>query len=303
MLTDGNLVVTYHYVRPTSSDGVTGITPQEFDQHLAEIGRRFEFVSADDFVASHQRRSGMALITFDDATRDQFEFASPVLARHGVKAVFYAPMRPFSDEPNRWCSQHLLHALAQELGWSEFERRVNAVAGKVDIDCAAMDRLYHYEVPHKRRLKYVLAFALSSEDATRLLHQINANVGLRAEDWYMSADQVRELQGAGHALGGHGFDHVPFTTLLPPQQAIEMHRAVSTMNRLFGRRSRTIAWPFGRFDDHTILIAQQCGYTLAFSTEDRVDAKFLLQHLQSITSVERSRHDNRHHHIERQHAA
>lgn len=282
-----NLVVTYHYVRPVDSDGAVGVTPEEFRAHLRLIKTMYSPVTAEEFVAFHRERTGLALVTFDDALRDQFDHAFPILEDEGVPAVYYAPMRPYAPETDRWCTQHLLHALAHELGWSELERRLEPhlephTAGRV-IDRSEVDRLYHYETPHKRRLKYIIAFVLDHRTAGECLRRVNGAIGLRPEDWYMSAEELREVQNAGHALGGHGFDHIPFNTLTPKQQAGEMHRAQALMTRLFGAMGRTLAYPFGRFTAETPAIAQACGYTHCFSTEDRVDAKFL----RSTLGVER----------------
>lgn len=281
----GNLVVTYHYVRPENSDGVTALTPEEFDDQLAMIARTHRFVTCEEFVATHASRGGMALVTFDDAVRDQYEYAAELLEARAVPAVFFAPMRPYAQEDFRginrspWTTQHLVHALAQEIGWAEFERRVDAILGPVQIDTAEMDRLYHYEVQSKRRLKYTLAFALPEKPVREALQEINARIGLAASDWFMSADELLELQSAGHSLGGHGFDHVPFSTLTPMQQAAEMHRSQMVMAGLFGAMPRALAYPFGRTTAESDVIARGCGYTHGFTTENRVDAKFVGERL------------------------
>lgn len=274
-----NLVATYHYVRPRNSDGAVGVTPGEFRDHLRLIKSRYRAVTAEEFVTLHQRESGLALVTFDDALKDQHEHAFPILEEEDVPAVFFAPMRPYSEEPDRWCTQHLLHALAHELGWTELEKRVEPLITPLlagtPIDHAAMDRLYHYELPYKRRLKYVLAFVLGHAQVTGVLRKVNRSIGLLPEEWYMSAAQLLEVQNAGHSLGGHGFEHVPFNTLTPKEQAAEMHRAQAIMSGLFGAMPRTMAYPYGRFTPESGTIARACGYTYCFTTEERVDAKFL----------------------------
>jgi len=286
----GNLVVTYHYVRPTNSDGVTGVTPDEFESQIMALKAQFEVVTAEEFVAWHASRTDLALITFDDAVRDQYDYGFPILEKHGLPAVFFVPMRPYAGDAfpgdpaewvrsaaaDGWCTQHLLHALAQHLGWNELESLVAPHVKGVVVDDAAMNRLYHYEVARKRRLKYLMAFALPQARVSAILRSINnAGPGLRASDWFMTVNQLRELQDAGHSLGGHGFDHVPFTTLSSKEQATEMHRAARVMNELFGAMPRTIAYPYGRADKTTESLALGCGYSHAFSTENRVDAKDL----------------------------
>lgn len=273
-----HIVATYHYIREHASEGVTGLTPREFRDQIVAIQSRYRIVSAAQFAAWRAEERGLALITFDDAVRDQY-LAAGILADLDVPAVFFAPMRPFSDEPDRWCSQHLLHALADELGWRELQMRIEPHLAGVEIDTARMNQLYHYEVPHKRRLKFAMAFARSRGQARDILREINASVGLQAGDWFMSVQQLRQLQDAGHCLGGHGFDHVPYTSLSPMEQAADMHRAMQTMTRLFGPMPRPLAFPFGRADSHTLALARSCGYTMTFGTDDRVDAKFLMEEL------------------------
>ncbi len=300
-----HVVVTYHYVRPSNSDGVTGITPAAFATQIRFIQKSHRIVTVEEFVHSHVDESNLALLTFDDAVRDQYEHAAPVMADLGVPCVLFAPMRPYAtpDEirtfdnsagrspleaptrsDTRWCTQHLLHALAQELGWAEFESRANtqllaANCGDIAIDTDHMNRLYHYEVQSKRRLKYLFAFALQHDRATEVLHAVNTHVGLLASDWFCTRRQLHELQSAGHALGGHGFDHLAYTTLAPMRQAADMHMALAVMSREFGSMNRALAYPFGQSDAATVAIAAQLGYTHQFDTNARVDAKFLRSHL------------------------
>ncbi|MEW6252363.1 MAG: polysaccharide deacetylase family protein [Planctomycetota bacterium] len=276
--TDGHFVATYHYIRERNTDGVTGITPVEFAQQVRAIAAAFHVVTVAEFAAQHRRTTGLALITFDDALRDQWR-AAEILDSLRLPGVFFAPMRPYSQEADRWCPQHLLHALAEHLGWAKLERSLAPYLAEVTIDTAEADRLYHYEVPHKRALKYALAFALPAERTAQILREVNADVGLLASEWYLRADQLVKLEDAGHALGGHGFDHVPYSRLTPQAQAADMHRALRTMQAVCGARPRPIAYPFGGCDEATESIAAACGHTIGFTTANRIDAKFVLEEL------------------------
>jgi peptidoglycan/xylan/chitin deacetylase (PgdA/CDA1 family) len=97
----------------------------------------------------------------------------------------------------------------------------------------------------------------------------------------MSAGQLREMQSAGHGIGGHGFDHVPYNTLSPKAQAADMHRAQLEMTRCCGAMARAMAYPYGRWTPETAAIARGCGYTFCFDTDSRVDAKYLEDHLRA----------------------
>jgi peptidoglycan/xylan/chitin deacetylase (PgdA/CDA1 family) len=277
-----NLIVMYHYVRPSNSDGVTGLTPQELRDQLALVCTRYRPVTAEEYVALRDEEAGMALITFDDAVSDQYDYAFPILEDLDVPAILFAPMRPYSDEEDPWSTQHLLHALAHHLGWTELERRIDPRLPKLEINEREMNDLYNYEVPEKRRLKYLLAFALNPSDVRAALGHVNAGVGLRVDDWFMSALQLLEVQSAGHGIGGHGFDHVPYETLSPKRQAADMHRAQQWISRLCGSMTRQLAYPYGSCTRETEAIARGCGYSYCYATDDRVDAKYLEQHFANL---------------------
>lgn len=276
MRTARRLVVTYHYVRPENSDGVTGLTPERFREQIEWIAQRYTIVGAEAFAARRDDPTPLALITFDDALRDQSEHAAPILDALRVPGVFYAPMRPFSDEPDPWCTQHLLHALAERLGWAGVERRVEALLPwRPVIDEDRMHALYHYETPRKRRLKYLMAFALDPGEAAAVLREVNADAGIDHRDWFMSGDDLRRLRSRGHEIGAHGFDHTPYTTMSPEAQRRDMRRADALLHEILGQRPRSIAFPFGRHDAATDALVREFGYDPVFTTENRVDAAAL----------------------------
>ena len=129
--------------------------------------------------------------------------AAEILDDLGLPGVFFAPMRPFArlGAVDGWCSQHLLHALAEHLGWREFARRVEPHLRGLQPDTDEMERLYHYEVPEKRRLKYALAFALPPTQTAQILRDVNAHIGLTPDSWYLARAQLRALEAAGHCRG------------------------------------------------------------------------------------------------------
>lgn len=92
-------VLCYHQIRPLPAADATRdrlyiVPPRTLDAQLATLQRAgYRSVSADD-VAAHlgdgkplPRKP--VLITFDDASADQYTRALPILRRHGFKATFF----------------------------------------------------------------------------------------------------------------------------------------------------------------------------------------------------------------------
>jgi peptidoglycan/xylan/chitin deacetylase (PgdA/CDA1 family) len=119
------LILTYHRVLPSDSPerlieqpGMY-VSPQTLDLHLSQLGRRFELVHLDDWM----RRAGRGeplprlacALTFDDGWRDNFQFALPVLRRHGAPATIFLVSRYIGSAQRFWPNR-LMSLLAKSFG-------------------------------------------------------------------------------------------------------------------------------------------------------------------------------------------
>jgi peptidoglycan/xylan/chitin deacetylase (PgdA/CDA1 family) len=96
----GSLVVLmYHRVLPPDSPARATeqpgmyVSPETFDLHLRELKRHFELVHLDEWLRRAKQRSTLprlaCAVTFDDGWRDNYEFALPVLVKHGAPATIF----------------------------------------------------------------------------------------------------------------------------------------------------------------------------------------------------------------------
>lgn len=82
------------------------VSPTTLDLHLTEIRRHFELVHLEDWL----RRAGQGAalprlacaITFDDGWRDNYEFALPILVRHGAPATIFLVSRLIGSAERFW---------------------------------------------------------------------------------------------------------------------------------------------------------------------------------------------------------
>jgi peptidoglycan/xylan/chitin deacetylase (PgdA/CDA1 family) len=89
----------YHRVLPKDSPARSTeqpgmyVSPETLDLHITELNRHFEIVHLDEWLRRARQGSPLprlaCALTFDDGWRDNYEFALPVLVRHGAPATIF----------------------------------------------------------------------------------------------------------------------------------------------------------------------------------------------------------------------
>jgi peptidoglycan/xylan/chitin deacetylase (PgdA/CDA1 family) len=89
----------YHRVLPQESPARSSeqpgmyVSPETLDLHLSELKRRFELVHLDEWLRRAKQGAELpklaCALTFDDGWRDNYEFAFPLLLKHGAPATIF----------------------------------------------------------------------------------------------------------------------------------------------------------------------------------------------------------------------
>jgi peptidoglycan/xylan/chitin deacetylase (PgdA/CDA1 family) len=134
----------------------------------------------------------------------------------------------------------------------------------------AARRVYHYETPERARVKYLLAYVLPFELRDRLVDELfREHVGdpeAVARQWYLSPEQLRDLDAAGHTVGGHGFNHVPLKRLSPQEQKLDLSRSAAALREILGPQPRPFSYPFGSVDEGSARHCAEAGFVNGFTT-------------------------------------
>jgi peptidoglycan/xylan/chitin deacetylase (PgdA/CDA1 family) len=81
----------------------------------------------------------------------------------------------------------------------------------------------------------------------------------------LTEDQARQLHEAGMELGSHSMNHPDLRQLEDDALAAELSESKAALERLTGAPCRTLAYPFGLFDERVERAAGEAGYELAFA--------------------------------------
>lgn len=276
----------YHYVRDverTEFPGLNAISVDAFRDQVARLKDRYEMVGLEralDFLAGEYiPGSDICLLTFDDGLIDHYQTVSPILEEADVQGVFHLPTACL--EEGAVLAVHKNHFLMAHLGFEAYrerflaEMRAMGAETSPDQDPGRVREVYRWDAPEIAAFKYLINYGLRPEVRDRLLLAVFTEVlgdeSAFARRVYVSWDQAREMQAAGMSMGGHTHTHRVLSSLSASEQGLEIERCRKlTRARLSDQECWPFAYPFGKrttYDENTISILSQVGFSCAFSTE------------------------------------
>lgn len=280
------LAVMYHYVHDVQtirSTGIRGLNRAEFRAQLDQLCRTMEPIDWPTLYAWFDGRASIPgrcfLLTFDDGLADHAECVLPILQECGLRGVFFVPGSVLAT--HRLLSAHMIHMLLSTLGEEPFfaklvdrlDRTEFNAAWRASIDSATAEAMYHYEPPTMARLKYLLTVALPIDARQQVLDELfERHVGSSkrwSREWYLTWDNLVEMQSLGHTIGGHGYTHESLARLTQAERRDDLRRSAAILRDGLGPDHRPLSYPYGRFDDATTDACRAAGFAHAFTTEKR----------------------------------
>lgn len=257
-------ILIYHRVLPEQDP----LFPSEvyrakFERQLTWLKSRFHVLPLLDAVqlaAQGRLPARSACITFDDGYADNAEVALPVLQKHGLHASFFVATgfldggRMWNDtviETVRRAPGEVLDASSLGLGrhavgnWAQRRQAIGALIGQLKY------------LPMAQRLEQVGQVAqLAGVDLPR--------------DLMMSTEQLRQLHGAGMAIGGHTVNHPILARLDLAEARSEIAQGKAALEAALDAPVRVFAYPNGKpgqdyLPEHVALV-RELGFEAAVST-------------------------------------
>jgi peptidoglycan/xylan/chitin deacetylase (PgdA/CDA1 family) len=273
ILGNTTLVLCYHRISdlPYDPDGLA-VSPRHFGEHIEVIARwRRDKIDAH---APWKFRQGGIIVTFDDAYRDNLIYATPILAKHDVLGIIFAP------------SVLCLHG---EIYWWEVLRRLESPEFRVSSETVRdlyfklasettrpdLARLKGLELSRALRPCLVSLLRSSGTQTQRYFVEEGLRLirwdGVKDEGWPMSSAELRQIaEGGLIEIGGHTRTHVRLSTLSKEEQENEIVEGKAELDSMLGRPTRCFAYPYGfsgDFNEISIQTARKAGYSAAFSFE------------------------------------
>jgi peptidoglycan/xylan/chitin deacetylase (PgdA/CDA1 family) len=262
----GVLALTYHRVGlPDHSYYAASwdATPAMFEEQVRLLVKEFDVIRPTDLGAALRGGRGRyVLITFDDAYRDNFEEAFPILKRCGASATFFITTGFVDGRQLSWWD---------EIGWMVHmsPKTELQVDGWVDhpLSLRGEDREVAVSALSNRYK------ALSEEKAGEFMDVLAEATGsgrhpIDSHDPWMTWDDIRELQAAGMHIGGHTVNHQILAQLPGDEQEREITGCKRRIEAELGEPMISLSYPDGgrdSFDGNTRRILAENDVEFGFS--------------------------------------
>ncbi|MGM9978189.1 MAG: polysaccharide deacetylase family protein [Clostridium sp.] len=112
------------------------------------------------------------------------------------------------------------------------------------------------------------------------------------DGYYMTSQQIKEMSDYGIDIQSHTASHAHLNQLTYEEQLSELKTSKEKLESITEKPVISIAYPFGDYDDNTILASKEAGYSLSFNTNrglsDRDDNPLSLNriYVSSLYSIE-----------------
>lgn len=286
----------YHVVRnpeETRFPHVKALRIEEFRGQVEYLERHYTFITVDQFLGAirdpevaEDLPDDPVLLTFDDGYLDHYENVFPVLHEKKIEGMFFVPAGPIWHgrmlTPNAiqvvlsTCRDHtvLVAAIDQAVAENQSLDGVEALAAyhKRWLKADAYNTAEAGYV--KRMLQTGLPEDLREPLVAKLLQEwVTTDERALTEEYYCSADNLREMIAGGMYIGPHSVHHHWMNHLPRDRMESETRQSLDFMRELGAPDKDWVAcYPYGGISDELVDVCVEhgahCGFTVAGGVAD-----------------------------------
>ncbi len=274
---NSRLIIFFHGVATKDAFQINGrhMPVEQFERLLLYFKHNFDVVTlgeicATSFKAANSRRKTIAL-TFDDGFLNNLDVALPLLERNNLPATFFvSTMSLESNEyihPSDFLDMVKIKTKEDRL---EIRGEVFIKSKNQLLNIRNGQSVYHFiESLSFGVLKASLAMLEASHERSSLLENVNEEL------YKLITEETIEKLAANRlaTVGSHGRLHVNLNMLSPEEAKEEMVYSKACLEKFGHKPVKSLAFPYGYFNETTIQLAKEAGYAFLFAGGD-VERKY-----------------------------
>jgi len=275
----------YHYVRPWDSNysGLKSLHIDDFRKQLDYFEDKYGFVDKDDFYAAiHEKRDAKGIVlTFDDGLKCHYRYVFQELAQRGLWGIFYVSTGPLANK--QMLDVHMAHVLLAKFPSKRVYKVFSEIIDEGDIDVRhkkAFESLTYrsqqnddFTLLIKRTINYFLKYSAKQNVLSKTFDAFGLNEEDILRDFYLSEEEIKEMNDAGMIIGSHTINHPVMSRLSRKEQDEEIVGSKQFLERMIKPNSLdTFCFPYGgkhSFNEDTVSLLNENQFVFSFSVEPR----------------------------------
>ena len=277
----------YHYVRkfdlnfPHSKHKEIEDFANEI-KNLIGLGYIFKNVTEGiESLLKEKDLNKVILLTFDDGLKDHLEVAKILKNLDICKGTFYIPTQPYLN--NQILHVHKAHLILSKEGDKSLDL-LSEASNNLDISIKDHNK---YEIEKEnyknaysrldtnsktKEFKRLINFYGAIGVRDLLLNEIIRKIGItkKAEDLYLSFDEIKQISEMGFEIGSHGVTHTLLSRLDKNSQKEELSSSKKFLEKLISKNIDSFCYPYGgkkSYNKHTLELLKELNYHNAISVE------------------------------------
>ena len=289
------VVLCYHRIADVAIDPwEIAVSPENFSQQL-QVLKKYKIFTASQLITQFRNRSlenGMVCLTFDDGYNDNYTIAKPLLEKYQCVSTFFIPVHYLGQQRQFWWDE--LQALL--LGNHDLPRRlsiaINNEQFNFDLEHESIYNekerqkltswIWHQAPPTKRSELYIELWKrikpLKYENILGIMNELiewsSATINISQLDLPINAEELRELvSNPLFEIGVHTVTHPALAFHDRLEQYNEIAGCKARLQELGNKPVKTIAYPYGIYNNDTIDVTKEVGLEAGFTTENKAIQK------------------------------
>lgn len=243
------ILLCYHSISDQPSLNLHRVNVKNFESHIKWlIKKKFKIVGINEYMSQvNITKNKIAAITFDDAYKDVFQNALPILEYYKVPFTIYI-------NPVVWSGQIMWRDKIRWILENEWIERF-----KISIQHSGL----YTKIDWKNFYKSTKSNEINSKELDNHLDTFLRNNSLSTQGIYIQENEIENLPYQLATIGNHTFQHYRLSTLSPEEQYSEINESKLKLSRLPITPTDIFSIPFGEyksFNQNTINILKELEY-------------------------------------------
>jgi peptidoglycan/xylan/chitin deacetylase (PgdA/CDA1 family) len=251
-------ILVFHRIDEQFDKYTQPMHPTEFKKLILLLAKQFNFYSLDDLRKVDDPKA--CFITFDDATKDFYSYAWPILKSHSIPATLFIPTDSVEKKQRIWNNElfYLLNNVNNPVTLSLKAGKKFTFTSKSAL--SEILKLIDYLKQDKEEIESVI---------TSLKTEIKADLSANELSRPMTWSELSSCVNEGLTVGSHGASHLDYSFLTVEEARYDANHSKSLIFKNLEIETKHFAFPMGMYSAENVEIISGI-YENIFTTESKL---------------------------------